>query len=413
MPDTPTAPQPNTPVSPDWRPFWQSRWDAGQIGFHRPAPNPHLVAWFDRALGDAERGRVLVPLCGKSIDLAWLETHFERVVGVEYVPLAARDFAASRPFPASEADTEHGLRVRSGATDIHVADFFALSPETFGPFDAAYDRAALIALPRDLRARYASALAQMLADGAPALIITFAYPEHLSSGPPFSVTDAELESLLSPFGDLTRLVTEAVHDKPAALASATVTTSLYRFVRRTSPNPTSRTAMTTVTFKGTPVETSGTLPALGSIAPAFTLVASDLSELSLADLRGKPKVLNVFPSLDTSTCALSVRRFNAAAAAHPGAVVLNISADLPFAHRRFCTAEGITSARNLSTFRSTFTFDYGLRLQTGPLAGLASRAVLVLDADDRVVYAEQVAEIAKEPNYDAALAALSTLKSPA
>jgi thiol peroxidase len=164
----------------------------------------------------------------------------------------------------------------------------------------------------------------------------------------------------------------------------------------------------TLTFKGQPVTTAGSAPSPGAIAPAFTLVASDLSDVRLADFAGKLKILNIFPSLDTSICALSVRRFNAAAAAHPDAVILNISADLPFAHRRFCTAEGIDRARNLSTFRATFGDDYGLRMTSGPLAGLLSRAVLVLGPDDRVRYLEQVPEIAREPDYDAALAALAS-----
>lgn len=164
--------------------------------------------------------------------------------------------------------------------------------------------------------------------------------------------------------------------------------------------------MTTITFKGQPVETSGTLPALGSLVPDFTLVGTDLMEVRLSDLGAQKKVLNIFPSLDTSVCALSVRRFNAAAAALPDVLVLNISADLPFAHRRFCTAEGIDRAKNASTFRSGFATDYGVLMTTGPLAGLASRVVLVLDEQDRVIHAEQVPEIAQEPDYDAALAAL-------
>lgn len=165
--------------------------------------------------------------------------------------------------------------------------------------------------------------------------------------------------------------------------------------------------MTTITLKGHPVETAGTLPAVGSLAPEFTLVAPDLSEVRLSDLGPAKKVLNIFPSLDTSVCAMSVRRFNQEAAAHPDVLVLNVSADLPFAHRRFCTSEGIDRAKNASTFRSTFTADYGVLMTTGPLSGLASRAVLVLDEHDRVIYAEQVPEIAQEPDYAAALAALA------
>jgi len=134
-------------------------------------------------------------------------------------------------------------------------------------------------------------------------------------------------------------------------------------------------------------------------------VGLDLAEKRLADFRGK-KVLNVFPSLDTPVCALSVRTFNARAAGTPGVTVLNVSADLPFAQKRFCGAEGIERAVTLSSFRSTFARDYGLEIANGPLRGLCSRAVLVLDEGNRVLYTQQVPEIAEEPDYDAALAAL-------
>jgi thiol peroxidase len=163
--------------------------------------------------------------------------------------------------------------------------------------------------------------------------------------------------------------------------------------------------MATITLKGNPFQTSGQLPAKGTAAPDFTLLGLDLAPLRLADLKGV-KVLNVFPSLDTPVCALSVRAFNERAAGKPGVTVLNVSADLPFAQKRFCGAEGIERALTASTFRSTFAKDYGLEIVDGPLAGLCSRAVLVLDAQNRVVYTEQVPEIAREPNYDAALAAL-------
>jgi len=163
--------------------------------------------------------------------------------------------------------------------------------------------------------------------------------------------------------------------------------------------------MATITLKGNPVHTSGDLPAVGSTAPAFSLADTSLADKSLADFAGK-KVLNVFPSLDTAVCATSVRQFNQRAAGHDGVTVLNISADLPFAHGRFCGAEGIGGAINLSTLRSSFARDYGLEIVDGPLKGLCSRAVLVLDAANRIVYREQVPEIAQEPNYQAALAAL-------
>lgn len=165
--------------------------------------------------------------------------------------------------------------------------------------------------------------------------------------------------------------------------------------------------MAEITLKGNAINTSGTLPAVGSQAPAFTLVAADLSAATLDTFAGKKKVLNIFPSVDTGVCAASVRAFNTKAADLDGAVVLNISADLPFAQKRFCGAEGIEGAVSLSSFRSTFATDYGLEIVDGPLAGLCSRAVLVLDADNNVVYSEQVPEIAQEPNYDKALEALN------
>jgi thiol peroxidase len=163
--------------------------------------------------------------------------------------------------------------------------------------------------------------------------------------------------------------------------------------------------MATITFKGTPIHTSGTLPAVGTTAPEFTLVAGDLSEKKLASFAGK-KVLNIFPSIDTGVCATSVRTFNKKAAGTAGVAVLNISADLPFAANRFCGAEGIVGAVTLSSFRSDFATQYGLKMVDGPLAGLCSRAVLVLNEANQVVYAQQVPEIAQEPDYEAALAAL-------
>ncbi len=163
--------------------------------------------------------------------------------------------------------------------------------------------------------------------------------------------------------------------------------------------------MAQITLKGNPIHTRSELPAQGAAAPAFRLVKTDLAEVTLDDYQGK-KVLNIFPSLDTPVCAVSVRQFNQKATGRAGVTVLNISADLPFAHSRFCATEGIENAVNLSTFRSSFAGDYGLEIVDGPLAGLCSRAVLVLDEDNRVVYREQVPEIAQEPDYDAALAAL-------
>jgi thioredoxin-dependent peroxiredoxin len=163
--------------------------------------------------------------------------------------------------------------------------------------------------------------------------------------------------------------------------------------------------MATIQFKGNPIKTSGNLPAVGATVPDATLVKTDLSEVKLSSYPGK-KVLNIFPSLDTGICAMSVRTFNKRATEKPGAKVLNISLDLPFAHKRFCTAEGIENVENLSAFRSSFADDFGVKMSEGPLKGLCSRAVLVLDESNKVVYAEQVPEITTEPNYDAALAAI-------
>lgn len=165
--------------------------------------------------------------------------------------------------------------------------------------------------------------------------------------------------------------------------------------------------MATVTFKGNPVRLSGELPAIGSKAPDFRLTAGDLSEISLADLRGRKKILNIVPSLDTPTCATSTRTFNQRAGERPATTVLVISADLPFAQKRFCEAEGICNVRPLSMMRSKqFARDYGVLIEDGPLAGLTARAVVVLDGDDCVIYTQLVPELADEPDYEAALAAL-------
>lgn len=164
--------------------------------------------------------------------------------------------------------------------------------------------------------------------------------------------------------------------------------------------------MATVTHKGNPVATCGELPAVGTQAPDFLLTTTDLRDVSLADFRGQVKVLNIYPSVDTGTCAKSTREFNRRAAANPHLVVLNVSADLPFAHGRFCGAEGIDKVQSLSMMRSRdFARAYGVELLEGKLKGLTARAVVVIDENDRVVYTELVPEIAQEPNYDAALAA--------
>lgn len=163
--------------------------------------------------------------------------------------------------------------------------------------------------------------------------------------------------------------------------------------------------MATVTLKGNPFHTLRDLPAVGSTVADFVVTSTQLQDVHLADFKGW-KVLNIFPSVDTPVCALSVRQFNARAGARPGVTVLNISADLPFAHARFCGAEGLANVLSFSTFRSTFPGDLGLAFIDGPLKGLCSRCVLVLDEANKVVWAEQVPEVAQEPAYDAALAVL-------
>jgi thiol peroxidase len=162
--------------------------------------------------------------------------------------------------------------------------------------------------------------------------------------------------------------------------------------------------MANITFKGTEIQTSGALPAKGTAAPAFTLVDKGLAEKTLADFAGKKKILTINPSYDTGVCMATARAFNAKVA-ESGAVVLMISADLPFAQKRFCEAEGLDHVVPLSTFRSSFVKDYGLEMLGGPLKGLSARAVLVLDEKDQIVHAELVPEIVQEPDYDAALAA--------
>ncbi|MEU5216689.1 thiol peroxidase [Streptomyces sp. NPDC020807] len=165
--------------------------------------------------------------------------------------------------------------------------------------------------------------------------------------------------------------------------------------------------MAQVTLKGNPVQVNGDLPSAGSSAPDFTLVGEGLADKSLKDFAGQRKVLNIFPSVDTPTCASSVRAFNAKAAELDNTVVLCISADLPFAQARFCGAEGLENVKNLSTLRGReFHTNYGVDLADGPLAGLTARAVVVLDENDQVLHTQLVGEIADEPDYEAALAAL-------
>jgi len=165
--------------------------------------------------------------------------------------------------------------------------------------------------------------------------------------------------------------------------------------------------MAQVTLRGNPVQVEGELPQTGSKAPDFTLTAGDLSEVTLATFAGKRKVLNIFPSVDTPTCATSVRTFNARANNVSNTVVLCISSDLPFAQKRFCGTEGLDNVQNLSDFRNAdFAVDYGVSIADGPLRALTARAVVVLDENDNVLHSELVPEIGQEPNYEAALAVL-------
>jgi thiol peroxidase len=166
--------------------------------------------------------------------------------------------------------------------------------------------------------------------------------------------------------------------------------------------------MADIKLKGNPIRTSGTLPAVGSKAPDFRLTKSDLSDVSLKDFAGKKVLLNIFPSLDTGVCAMSVRRFNKEAGELPGAVVVGVSKDLPFAHKRFCAAEGIDKLVTASSLRDNDSFgtQYGLRIADGGMAGLFSRCIVILDEQGTVIYTEQVPEITQEPDYEKALAIL-------
>ena len=165
--------------------------------------------------------------------------------------------------------------------------------------------------------------------------------------------------------------------------------------------------MTTITLQGNEINTNGDLPAVGSQAPDFKLVDAELNDRSLADYAGKKKLLNIVPSLDTPVCATSTKKFNDFAKDHADAVMLVIAADLPFAMGRFCGAEGTDKVIPLSLMRSrSFAKDYGVLITDGPLAGITARAIVVLDENDKVVYTEMVPEIAQEPDYDAAIAAL-------
>jgi thiol peroxidase len=165
--------------------------------------------------------------------------------------------------------------------------------------------------------------------------------------------------------------------------------------------------MAKTAFKGSPVNTSGNLPSTGSKAPEFSLVKSDLGTLSLSELKGKKLILNIFPSLDTSVCATSVRKFNQLAAGKENVKVLAISKDLPFAHGRFCTTEGITNVVTLSGFRDeNFGMKYGVLMKDGPLAGLYARSIVIIDETGKVIYTQLVPDITQEPDYDSAMKAI-------
>ena len=165
--------------------------------------------------------------------------------------------------------------------------------------------------------------------------------------------------------------------------------------------------MAHIKHRGNPINTNGELPKVGAPAPDFKLTDVDLCDVSLASFKGKKKLLNIVPSLDTPTCALSTKKFNEHAAKHPNAVMLIVSVDLPFAQKRFCAAENTNNVKTLSMMRDRhFAKDYGVLITDGPLAGITARAIVVIDENNKVVHTELVPEIAQEPNYDAALAAL-------
>ena len=167
--------------------------------------------------------------------------------------------------------------------------------------------------------------------------------------------------------------------------------------------------MNTTLFKGKPISLTGNLPAAGNKAPDFTMTMKDLSDVSLSSFKGKKVILNIFPSIDTSVCATSVRKFNVEAAQLADTVVICLSADLPFAHARFCGAEGITNVESALTFRSDFGKVYGAALAESPMKGLMARAVIVLDREGIIRYSELVADIGREPDYEKALTAAKSI----
>lgn len=169
--------------------------------------------------------------------------------------------------------------------------------------------------------------------------------------------------------------------------------------------------MNTVKLKGNPMEIIGQLPLVGSEAPDFVLTKTDLSDVTIKDFSGVPFVMNIFPSLDTSVCAASVRRFNVEAAKFDNVKILCVSCDLPFAHMRFCESEGIRNVQNLSELRDrNFGDRYGIRMTSGPLAGLLARSIAAVDSQGKIAYTQLVPEITQEPNYDEALDFIRTMK---
>ena len=177
--------------------FWHERWQAGQIGFHQSAVHPLLARWWPR-LGLPNEARVYVPLCGKSLDMVWLADRRHTIVGSELSPIAIRDFFAGRGLEPAQTDESGFRRHAAGPFEIIEGDALALTPALLGPVAAAYDRAALVALPPDLRRPYAESLARLLPSGAKALLIAFEYPQEMKGGPPFSVEAAEIQALFEP-----------------------------------------------------------------------------------------------------------------------------------------------------------------------------------------------------------------------
>jgi thiopurine S-methyltransferase len=181
--------------------FWHERWQTGQIGFHQAAVHPFLARWWPR-LALPPEARVYVPLCGKSLDMVWLAERGHRIVGSELSPIAVRDFFAGRGLEPAQTNEAGFRRHAAGPFEILEGDALALTPDLLGPVDAAYDRAALVALPPDLRRSYAESLARLLPRGAKALLVAFEYPQEMKGGPPFSVEATEVRDLFEPAFDV-------------------------------------------------------------------------------------------------------------------------------------------------------------------------------------------------------------------